>query len=151
MPTNHVPQCHISNVLGHLQGQRLHHLPGQPINKGKAGASWPATMQDWLVHQHEGSVSARIPYHRRTVVTVVKYNYRKMEFIFLTAHGIIYIYTAHCLCFTAGFQAESLTPLYLNSDKPTCTDIFHAKENYSPVHALNPFLLLLPVPPPDLL
>ena len=29
VPTAHVPQCHISKVLQHLQGQRLPHLPGQ--------------------------------------------------------------------------------------------------------------------------
>ena len=31
MPTNCVPQCHIHMVLKHLQGQWLHHLPGQPV------------------------------------------------------------------------------------------------------------------------
>jgi len=31
MPTNHVSQCHIHTVFEHLQGQWLHHLPGQPI------------------------------------------------------------------------------------------------------------------------
>ena len=31
MPTNHVPQCHISTVMGHLQEWWLHHLPGQPV------------------------------------------------------------------------------------------------------------------------
>jgi len=31
MPTHHVPQCHIHMVLEHLQGQWLHHLPGQPV------------------------------------------------------------------------------------------------------------------------
>ena len=30
-PLNHVPQCHIHTFLEHLQGQWLHHLPGQPI------------------------------------------------------------------------------------------------------------------------
>jgi len=29
MPTDYVPQCHISTVLEHLQGRWLHHLPGQ--------------------------------------------------------------------------------------------------------------------------
>lgn len=28
-PRNHVPKCHISVFLEHLQGWRLHHLPGQ--------------------------------------------------------------------------------------------------------------------------
>ena len=28
-PLNHVPQCHISAILKHLQGEWLHHLPGQ--------------------------------------------------------------------------------------------------------------------------
>jgi len=28
---NHVPQCHISTFLKNLQGQWLHHLPGQPM------------------------------------------------------------------------------------------------------------------------
>ena len=31
MPTDHVPQCHISTVLEHLQGRWFHHLPGQPL------------------------------------------------------------------------------------------------------------------------
>jgi len=31
MPTGDVPQCHIHAVLEHLQGQWLHHLPGQPL------------------------------------------------------------------------------------------------------------------------
>ena len=31
MPTDHVPQCHISTFLEHLQGWWLHHLPGQPV------------------------------------------------------------------------------------------------------------------------
>ena len=29
MPTDYVPQCHISTVLEHLQGRWLHHLYGQ--------------------------------------------------------------------------------------------------------------------------
>ena len=29
IPTDHIPQCHISIFLEHLQGQWLHHLPGQ--------------------------------------------------------------------------------------------------------------------------
>ena len=31
MPTNHSPQCHISVVLGHLQGQCHHHPSAQPV------------------------------------------------------------------------------------------------------------------------
>jgi len=31
MLTHHVPQCHISTVLEHLQEQWLYHLPGQPV------------------------------------------------------------------------------------------------------------------------
>jgi len=31
MPTNHVPQCHVSMVLDPLQGWLLPHLPGQPV------------------------------------------------------------------------------------------------------------------------
>ena len=31
MPTEHVPQCHISTFLEYLQGWWLHHFPGQPI------------------------------------------------------------------------------------------------------------------------
>jgi len=31
LPTGHVLQCHISTLLEHLQGQWLHHLPGQPV------------------------------------------------------------------------------------------------------------------------
>ena len=31
MPTDHIPQCHISVVLEDLQGWLLHHLPGQPV------------------------------------------------------------------------------------------------------------------------
>ena len=31
VPTDHVPQCHIHMALEHLQGQWLHHLPGQPV------------------------------------------------------------------------------------------------------------------------
>ena len=33
MPTDHVPQSHISMVLQHLHRQRLHHLPAQPVPK----------------------------------------------------------------------------------------------------------------------
>jgi len=29
-PLNHVPKCHISKFLEHLQGWWLHHLPGKP-------------------------------------------------------------------------------------------------------------------------
>jgi len=29
IPTDHIPQCHISMVLEHLHGQWLHHPPGQ--------------------------------------------------------------------------------------------------------------------------
>ena len=32
VPISHIPQCHISTVLEHLQGQGFHHLPGQPIS-----------------------------------------------------------------------------------------------------------------------
>lgn len=38
----------------------------------------------------------------------------------------------------AGFQAKTLIPLYLNSDKLTCMGTMHAK-----VLALNPFLVLV--------
>jgi len=31
MPTNHIPQCHISTVLEHLQWWWLHLLPRQPV------------------------------------------------------------------------------------------------------------------------
>ena len=31
VPTNHGPQCHICPFPVHLQGQWLHHLPGQPV------------------------------------------------------------------------------------------------------------------------
>jgi len=29
LPIDHIPQCHISMVSSHLQGQGLPHLPGQ--------------------------------------------------------------------------------------------------------------------------
>jgi len=30
-PLNHVPKCHIYTFFEHLQGQGLHHFPGQPV------------------------------------------------------------------------------------------------------------------------
>ena len=30
VPTDHIPQCHISMALEHLQGWGIHHLPVQP-------------------------------------------------------------------------------------------------------------------------
>jgi len=48
----------------------------------------------------------------------------------------------------AGFQAESLILLYLNSDKLTWVGNIHAKEKYFPVQALNPLLLLVSLPLP---
>jgi len=31
MPTDHVPQCHVSTFLEHLEERRLFHLSGQPV------------------------------------------------------------------------------------------------------------------------
>lgn len=55
---------------------------------------------------------------------------------------------SYCIA-RAEFQAETLILLYFNSDKPACMENIRARGKCSPVHALNPFLVLLPVLLPD--
>jgi len=63
-PTHHIPQCHISTALKHLQGQRLHQLSGQqPVpSSGTSQRTWKVQG----THTNQPSNSITLPTNTST-------------------------------------------------------------------------------------